>query len=136
MKMLLTKMFIPKRLFRISLVLTGLVVFAAAAFAQDRKPLEPRPADNRFVGEPGQPTPRPNLLRELGLSPDQIQALRKLNQERKPIEDAARKRFQDATGLSSKPYRISIRRSRTRPDQVLERAGGSPASYTRTVNEV
>lgn len=39
---------------------------------------------------------RPNLLQELGLSPDQIRAVRQINQERKPVEQAARQRFQDA----------------------------------------
>lgn len=105
MTMLLTKMLNPKRFVRVGLALAGMAVFAAAAVGQERRPMEPRPADNRFAGEPREPAPRPNLLRELGLSPDQIEALRKLNQERKPVEEAARKRFQDATrGLNLAIY--------------------------------
>ena len=50
--------------------------------------------------QPGQPPvrgeQRPNLLQELGLSPEQIQSVRRINQQRKPLEQAARKRFQDA----------------------------------------
>lgn len=58
-----------------------------------------RPADVRQPGQfqPGQPAEqRPNLLRELGLSREQIQAVRQINQERKPVEQAARRRFQEA----------------------------------------
>ncbi|MBK9153178.1 MAG: periplasmic heavy metal sensor [Chloracidobacterium sp.] len=103
--MLLTKMLNPKRFVRVGLALAGMAVFSAAAIGQERRPMEPRPADSRFAGEPQEPAPRPNLLRELGLSPDQIEALRKLNQERKPVEEAARKRFQDATrGLNLAIY--------------------------------
>lgn len=42
-------------------------------------------------------TPRPNLLRELGLSFEQIQSVRKLNADRKPVEMQARRRFQAAS---------------------------------------
>ncbi len=39
---------------------------------------------------------RPNLIRELGLSPEQIKQIRKMNMERRPIERDARRRFREA----------------------------------------
>lgn len=80
-----------------------LIVFAFAvvaglsmtAFSQNDPPVEP-PQNARFAKPAGQPGPRPNLLQELGLTREQIQAVRRINQERKPVEQAARKRFQDA----------------------------------------
>ncbi len=75
---------------KLILIGAAIVVFSSLAFSQGP------PQDARF-GQPGQPMERrPNLLEELGLSREQIQSVRKLNQERKPVEQAARKRFQDA----------------------------------------
>lgn len=71
--------------------------FAAGVFAQETPPPE-RPQDARF-GPPGGPPPedmRPNILQELGLSREQFQAVRRLNSERKPVEQTARQRFQEA----------------------------------------
>jgi len=39
---------------------------------------------------------RPNLLRELGLSPEQIQQLRRMRSARRPVEQEARRRFREA----------------------------------------
>lgn len=78
------------------LVLIGtLLCLSAGVLAQ-----KPRAEDVR-QGERFQPGPpaaegRPNLLRELGLSTEQIQEVRRINQERKPVEQAARQRFQEA----------------------------------------
>src|SRR3569623_1379212 len=46
-----------------------------------------------------QPTPdeqRPNLLQQLGLSPDQARQIRQLNQQRKPMIDEAQRRVKEA----------------------------------------
>ncbi len=78
---------------KLILIAAAIIVFSSLAFSQGP------PQDARFgqPGQPGQPMERrPNLLEELGLSREQIQSVRKLNQERKPVEQAARKRFQDA----------------------------------------
>lgn len=87
MKKLLT----PKLLIMIGTVLC----LAGGVFAQ-----RPRAEIVRQGAElqPGQPRAerRPNLLQELGLSPEQIDAVRRINQQRKPAEQAARRRFQDA----------------------------------------
>ncbi len=74
--------------------------FAGAAYSQNDKPQAPPPDEVRFGPPPGQAMPpderRPSLLQELGLSREQIQAVRRMNQARKPVEETARKRFQDA----------------------------------------
>ena len=59
--------------------------------AQDDPPAE-RPR------EAGQPADiRSNALRQLGLTPDQMQQIRRLNQTRKPVIDAAHVRLRQAT---------------------------------------
>lgn len=75
-----------------------LSIFAAVAFclpvsiaAQDLRP--PAPQDVR-AGQPGDA--KPDLMLELGLSREQIQSIRRLNADRKPVEQEARRRFQDA----------------------------------------
>ncbi len=85
------------KLFVFAVLLFGSV---AIVHAQDPRPAGP-PPEGRPAGPPetrfaGQGEPRPNLLRELGLTQDQMQALRRLNAELKPTEMSARRRFQEA----------------------------------------
>ena len=82
----------PKLMVFLSLLLFG----GIGVFAQNGPPPE-RPQDARF-GPPGPPPEdeRPNILRELGLTREQFQAVRRINAERKPVEQAARQRFQEA----------------------------------------
>jgi Spy/CpxP family protein refolding chaperone len=77
------------------LVLIGtLLCLSVGVFGQNPRPEDIRQGE-RF--QPGQPAEqRPNLLQELGLSPEQVQAVRRINQQRKPVEQAARQRFQEA----------------------------------------
>lgn len=77
------------------LVVYSAVFFLSAAgvYSQGQLPAGP-PRDAGF--ERRGPEQRPNLFRALGLSQDQIQAIRTLNRERQPVEHAARKRFQEA----------------------------------------
>lgn len=52
---------------------------------------------------------RPNLLAELGLSREQIQQIRRMNQERRPTMMQARRRMQDANrALDMAIYRDSV----------------------------
>lgn len=79
------------------IIAAAIAAFATASDAQDQRPPGLPPTDARFGPPPGRDAePRPNLLAELGLTRDQVQAMRRLNQERKPVEQAARKRFQEA----------------------------------------
>lgn len=77
---------------KLSIFLALVFCLPVVALAQDQRP--PVPPPNVQAGPPNEP--KPNLLLELGLSREQIQAMRKLNAERKPIEQEARRRFQDA----------------------------------------
>ena len=77
----------------------GLFVFTFLIFgsaflvsAQDPRPAGP-PPEARFAGQRER---RPNLFQELGLTPEQLQALRRWNAARKPAEMSARQRFQEA----------------------------------------
>ncbi|NOT48686.1 MAG: hypothetical protein HOP17_13170 [Acidobacteria bacterium] len=92
------------------IVLFAAMLFASAAvFAQDGPPPD-RPKEARF-GQAGQPSDdmRPNILQELGLSREQFQAVRRLNVDRKPVEQAARQRFQEANrALNMAIYADSI----------------------------
>lgn len=45
---------------------------------------------------PGPAAPPPELLRELALSPEQIEAIKRINRERRPAHQDARARFLDA----------------------------------------
>lgn len=74
-------------------ILTATLGFGANVFAQDIKndeqaaPQNPqRAADNKIT-----------LLRHLGLSREQIQQIRRINAERKPLMDAAQQRLREAT---------------------------------------
>lgn len=72
------------------IVTTGLLITSAPAYGQNVPPPgnpehEDRPDDRR-----------PNLLAELGLSPDQVQQIRRMNQERRPAMMEAQRRMRDA----------------------------------------
>ncbi|MGB7201403.1 MAG: hypothetical protein WBD16_03945 [Pyrinomonadaceae bacterium] len=74
-------------------ILTAILGFGANVLAQDVKndeqaaPQNPQPAaDNKIT-----------LLRHLGLSREQIQQIRRINAERKPMMDAAQQRLREAT---------------------------------------
>lgn len=72
--------------------LLGVLLFAGAAFAQDTKPADaPPPAGNQPQDVRG------NVLRELGLSQQQMQQIRRLNMARKPLMDDAQQRLRQAT---------------------------------------
>ena len=72
-----------------ALLICALPIIAAA---QNPPPAD-GPRETRFA-QPGEQ--RPNLFMELGLTPEQVQALRRINADRKPAEMSARRRFQDA----------------------------------------
>ncbi|HYJ92600.1 MAG TPA: Spy/CpxP family protein refolding chaperone [Pyrinomonadaceae bacterium] len=67
--------------------------FVGIAAAQDGLPANGAPPAD---GGPKAKRPRPNLLRILGLSPEQMQQVRKMNQERKPLMEAATQRLRAA----------------------------------------
>ncbi len=63
---------------------------SAPAYTQDGPPPEDTPNDERPDGR------RPTLLAELGLSPDQVQQIRRINQGRRPAMMEAQRRLREA----------------------------------------
>lgn len=77
----------PKAIF----VLLTLIICTSNSFAQNDPPPDGPPPQRQ-----GAQDDRPNLLRELGLTPEQGQQLRRLNQARKPMMDEAQQRLREA----------------------------------------
>ena len=74
-----------------SYFLLGLVTAVAG---QETKPNETQESENPTVNQ--QPDIRTAALRQLGLSREQVQQIRKMNLERKPIMEEAQRRLREA----------------------------------------
>ena len=86
------------RQFKIIVLITATVVFSSAIFAQENRPADaPRPQDDSRPADNKPQDPRSGALRQLGLSKDQLQNIRRLNVERKPLMDEAQTRFREAS---------------------------------------
>lgn len=85
------KKFFPQVLILICTVL----YFAGTANGQGLQPTDARQGERPAANARG--AARAELVQELGLTPEQMQEMRRINQERRPAEVAARQRFQDAT---------------------------------------
>lgn len=76
------------------LIAFSVLAFGVAAFGQDAAPSEtPQPVAKK------PPDMRTAVLGQLGLSRDQIQQIRRVNIERKPLMDEAQKRLREANHL-------------------------------------
>ena len=71
-------------------LLAVLLTASLPGFAQETSPSESGSQDERVDNN------RPNLFAELGLSPDQIQRIRRINQERRPMLMEAQRRLRMA----------------------------------------
>jgi Spy/CpxP family protein refolding chaperone len=76
-------------------VLLAVMFMTAAAVAQDTKTVEP-PAEVQQPGPNQPPDGRANLLRQLGLSQEQIQQIHRIQAERGPMIREAQRRFREA----------------------------------------
>ncbi len=86
------------------LFLAVLAAAASGAYSQDGPPAGGGSQDERFDER------RPNLLAELGLSREQIQQIRRMNQERRPAMMQAQRRMQETNrALDLAIYRDSVR---------------------------
>ena len=89
------------RLFLI--ILIALAATASVIRAQDGPPPGDGPRDDHGDG-------RPNLLAELGLSPEQVQQIRRMNQERRPAMMQAQRRMREANrALDMAIYRDTVK---------------------------
>ena len=83
-------------------VLITAAATASALNAQDGPPPGEGPRDERGEG-------RPNLLAELGLSPEQVQQIRRTNQQRRPAMEQAKRRMHLANrALDMAIYRDTV----------------------------
>jgi Spy/CpxP family protein refolding chaperone len=71
---------------KLALSLFAITLFAGGSLAQERMP-DPQATPQEE---------KPNLLQQLGLTPDQMREVRQLNQQRKPLVDEAQRRFREA----------------------------------------
>ncbi|MBK8303379.1 MAG: hypothetical protein IPK98_08285 [Chloracidobacterium sp.] len=76
---------------RVAAFSLAVLIFVSAGFAQDTKPVEPQDGQNQGANQ--QPDIRSNALRQLGLSREQVQQIRRMNMERKPLMDEAQNRL-------------------------------------------
>ncbi|CAN5335451.1 hypothetical protein BH10ACI3_BH10ACI3_05960 [soil metagenome] len=83
-------------IFRIIISLTAIALFAAVGLGQDTKPTESQPQDAPRSAVNQSPDVRANVLRQLGLSPEQVQQIRRATVARKPQMDAAQTRLREA----------------------------------------
>jgi Spy/CpxP family protein refolding chaperone len=70
---------------KVLFIIFAILMFSFAAVAQDAPPTPQT-----------DPAKRPNLLRELGLSPEQVQTIRTINQAQKPKMELAQRNFRQA----------------------------------------
>ena len=82
------------KVFRIASLLALVLVLGMTGFGQETKPVEPQDNQNPMANQ--QPDIRTNALRQLGLSREQVQQIRNMNMERKPLMDEAQKRLRIA----------------------------------------
>jgi Spy/CpxP family protein refolding chaperone len=82
-------------LFRSLFWIAASLLLLVSAYGQDNRPQTARPADQEPPAANAQDSPA-NLLRQLNLSREQVQQVRNVNLERKPLLAEAQRRFREA----------------------------------------
>jgi len=90
---MISKMFTSKTLLGCLTLAVILLFTATAGFAQNSAA---DTAVKQPAGPAKPPEERPNLFRELGLTPDQIAQIKGINTERKPLMEDANRRLREA----------------------------------------
>lgn len=84
--------------YRILILAAVIIAASTVAWTQDTTDPKaqdtPRPASNQGGNQPMDI--RQNVLMKLGLTREQVQQIRRINQERKPLMDEAQRRFREA----------------------------------------
>ncbi len=129
--------YMNKALFLAILFTVTIGLSPGAIFGQEN------PADeNQSKQENSQPANQPmdnrtNILRQLGLSREQIQQIRRINTERKPLMEAAQKRMRDATrALDAVIYADQIVETDVRDRLKDLQLAQAEVSKVRFMNEV
>ena len=116
------------RLFLI--VLIAVAATASSIRAQDGPPPGDGPRDDHGDG-------RPNLLAELGLSPEQVQQIRRMNQSRRPAMMQAQRRMHDANrALDMAIYRDTFKEEEFQTCLKEVQAAQSDLARLRFENEL
>lgn len=82
-------------LFKLGLLTALLLSVVGAVSAQDNKAAEPQP-DAPQANPNRPPDNQGDLFRQLGLSVEQLQQIRRIKQEQRPLMEDAQKRFREA----------------------------------------
>lgn len=82
--------------FKIHALIVAAFIFVTSDAAQDSKPVEQQPQDSQRPADNRPQDIRGNALRQLGLSKEQIQQIRRINAQRKPDMEGAQKRLREA----------------------------------------
>lgn len=80
-----------KKLNLLSLIFAGLLIFVSLTTVKAQNETLPDAPNQKFDAQT-----RPNLMRQLGLTPDQIKQIRQINQERKPQMRQAQEHLREA----------------------------------------
>lgn len=132
-----------KKLHIYSLLLIAVIgLMAISAFAQDGPP----PDDRRMGPPPDGQGPPPNgrpggdrgqLLRELGLSKEQFQQIRRMNADRKPVMEAAHRRLNEANrALDEAIYADTLNEQDIEARMKEVQAAQSEMTKLRVMNEL
>ncbi|MEP6787524.1 MAG: hypothetical protein ABJB40_03775 [Acidobacteriota bacterium] len=81
---------------KIFLLVVVSVTFVGVVTAQDNKPVEGQPQSTLQSADTKPKDARTEALRQLGLTREQFQQIRRLNAERKPLMEEAQKRLREA----------------------------------------
>ena len=131
-----------RRLHIYSMLLIAVIgLTALSAFGQDGPPPDGMKPEGRPMGPPppdGQrPPDRGAMLRELGLSKEQFQQIRRMNQERKPIMEAARERLENANrSLDEAIYADAVNEHEIEARMKEAQAAQSEMVKLRAANEL
>ena len=79
------------------LLMAAAFVFSTTVIAQDVKPAEAPPPEAQRPGMKPMQDRHADFLHRLGLTEEQVQQIRKIHQEKKPLMDEAQKRLREAT---------------------------------------
>ncbi len=124
-------LFAPK----LFLVIAATVCLSAAVLGQDAFADDARQREVVQSGSPDED--RPNLIRELELSPEQIRAVVRINRERKPLEVAARNRFRDAQrSLNEAIYADTVDETDVRAKLIEFQAAQADLARIKFMNEL
>jgi len=114
-----------KKINFLSLIFTLLLTALAFSAVKAQEPVQEENQNPDKVARPFR------IMQELGLTPDQIQQIRRINQERKPIMQAAQQRWQ----MARRDLDIAIYADDSTEDQIKELTKAAQLSQAELLRE-